>query len=112
MEQGIIILGCGYLGNELVRQSLAKGFRVTALTRNAETAEVIRESGAHLVVESELDDDSWHEEIDPEQDCVVNCVGAVILELKYTKHIDKNKNTHQHNNTSHIKTHTSKNNPC
>ena len=72
----MVIFGCGYLGSELARQALSKGFEVTALTRNAKTAELVRESGVHLVVEAELDDDSWHEKIDPEQNCVVNCVGS------------------------------------
>ncbi|MFP6854224.1 MAG: NAD-dependent epimerase/dehydratase family protein [Opitutales bacterium] len=76
MEPGIVILGCGYLGQELARQALSKGFRVTALTRNGETAECLRREGAHLVVEADLDDDVWHGQINPEQDFVINCVGA------------------------------------
>jgi len=32
--------------------------------------------GVHSVMEAELDDDSWHQRINPDQDYVVNCVGS------------------------------------
>ena len=76
MASGIVIFGCGYLGSELARQAIAKGLRVTALTRNKETAAVLRSLGAELVVEAQLEEDGWHSQINPTQDFVVNCVGA------------------------------------
>ena len=76
MGHCMVIFGCGYLGRQLARESLARGFRVTALTRNAQTAGELRKLGVHSVVEAELGEDSWHGEIDPSQDYVVNCVGS------------------------------------
>jgi len=76
MEQRMAILGCGYLGSELARQALSKGFRVVALTRNPATAEALRKLGVQQVMEAELDDDSWHEAVNSDQDYVVNCVGS------------------------------------
>ncbi|MGE4550770.1 MAG: NmrA family NAD(P)-binding protein [Opitutales bacterium] len=68
MASGIVIFGCGYLGSELARKAIAKGLRVTALTRNPETAADLRSLGADLVVEAQLDDDAWHRQIDPAHD--------------------------------------------
>ena len=76
MASGIVIFGCGYLGSELARQAIAKGLRVTALTRNKETAAVLRSLGAELVLEAQLEEDAWHSQINPTQDFVVNCVGS------------------------------------
>ncbi|MFP6899936.1 MAG: NAD-dependent epimerase/dehydratase family protein [Opitutales bacterium] len=76
MNRSMTIFGCGYLGSELARQALSRGFQVNALTHNPETAEALRVSGVHSVVEAELGDDSWHQCITSDQDFVVNCVGA------------------------------------
>ena len=38
MSKKLAILGCGYLGSELARQALERGWAVAALTRNAATA--------------------------------------------------------------------------
>ena len=53
MASGIVIFGCGYLGSELARQAIDKGLRVTALTRNPETAAALvaflaSEDAAHI----------------------------------------------------------------
>ena len=76
MSKGITILGCGYLGQALARRCLEKGWRVSALTRNTETARSLEEAGVSKVVEARLDGTDWHERLEREQDFVVNCVGA------------------------------------
>lgn len=76
MSKCITIFGCGYLGQALAGRCLEKGWRVSALTRNPETAEALRRKGASNVVESELGGTEWHGQLDPFQDFVVNCVGA------------------------------------
>ena len=81
MSKKLAIFGCGYLGSELARQALARGWTVTALTHNANTAASLREAGISHVVEAELDAVSWHGDIDATQDFVVNCVGAAAADL-------------------------------
>lgn len=78
MEAGksIVILGCGYVGAAVAEQALARGMYVTALTRNKEKAAKLQEKGVQLVVEAELDSDAWHDQIDPHQDYVLNCVSS------------------------------------
>jgi nucleoside-diphosphate-sugar epimerase len=69
----LVIFGCGYIGAELARGALARGFRVTALTRNAATAAALRGTGVEAVV-ADLADDAWHARIEGAADFVVNCV--------------------------------------
>lgn len=76
MSKSITIFGCGYLGQVLAGHCLEKGWRVSALTRNPETAEGLRQRGISKVVEAQLEGTDWHGQLDPTQDFVVNCVGA------------------------------------
>ena len=76
MNRKITILGCGYLGTALAKKCLAMQWDVSALTRNSETATILRNLGVGMVVECEIADQSWHAELVPEQDFVVTCVGA------------------------------------
>lgn len=76
MSKKLAIFGCGYLGSELARQGVARGWEVSALTRNPDTAAALRGAGLAQVVEAELSSDDWHAEIAPEFDYLVNCVGA------------------------------------
>jgi len=76
MSKKIAILGCGYLGKELAKTVLAKNWEVTALTRNPNTIYELREMGVANVCQGILAEDVWHSQINPEQDFVVNCVGA------------------------------------
>ncbi|MBT5915727.1 MAG: NAD-dependent epimerase/dehydratase family protein, partial [Opitutae bacterium] len=76
MSNTITILGCGYLGTALAEHCIGKGFTVSALTRNAETAKKLHSLGVSQVVEAQLQDNDWHRKLDPNQDFVVNCVGA------------------------------------
>lgn len=72
----ITIIGCGYLGSALAEVCMGKGWVVSALTRNSETAAKLRNMGVSCVVESQIENDDWHSQLDPNQDFVVNCVGA------------------------------------
>ena len=76
MSKSITIFGCGYLGQVLAAHCLEKGWRVSALTRNPETAEALRQKGVAHVVNAKLEGSDWHGQLDPTQDFVVNCVGA------------------------------------
>jgi len=55
----LAVLGAGYVGAEVVRQALARGLRVTALTRNPEKAAALRALGAEAVV-ADLAETGWH----------------------------------------------------
>jgi nucleoside-diphosphate-sugar epimerase len=72
----ITILGCGYLGSALAKVCLGKGWQVAALTRNPKTASALRTLGVSKVIESQIQNDDWHGQLDANQDFVVNCVGA------------------------------------
>ena len=76
MSNKITILGCGYLGSALAESCIKQGWHVSALTRNSETASQLRAMGVSQVVESQIENDDWHSKLDPNQDFVVNCVGA------------------------------------
>ncbi len=72
----VAVLGCGYVGGRVVRQALARGMRVSALTSNRVKAdELAKQKGVDAVC-SELESDDWHGEIDPVQDLVLNCVSS------------------------------------
>ena len=76
MSSTLTILGCGYIGSALAEVALEKNWTVSALTRNEETGRKLESMGVQNVVVSRLDCDEWHSYIDPNQDFVVNCVGA------------------------------------
>lgn len=57
----LLVLGAGYVGGEVVRQALVRGWRVAALTRNAEKAAMLRAAGCAAVIEADLASDTWHE---------------------------------------------------
>ena len=59
-----------------MRGALARGMRVTALTRNRKIAARLAEQDGVDVVCAELQTGDWHERIDPAQDLVVNCVSS------------------------------------
>ena len=71
----LVIFGCGYVGAELARQGIARGLRVTALTRNEAKAIALRSEGIDVVV-ADLATDTWHQRIDGGADFVVNCVSS------------------------------------
>jgi nucleoside-diphosphate-sugar epimerase len=71
----LVIFGCGYVGSEVARQAVARDVRVTALTRNPETAVALRVEGVDVVV-ADLATDDWHREISGGADYVLNAVSS------------------------------------
>lgn len=71
----LAVFGAGYVGGALAREALAAGLRVTALTRNAETAAGLRAAGAAVIV-GELGSAAWWPELAGEVDLVAVTVAA------------------------------------
>ncbi|RMF66369.1 MAG: SDR family NAD(P)-dependent oxidoreductase, partial [Alphaproteobacteria bacterium] len=60
--QSLLILGCGYVGEQLARAALARGMHVIATTRSGERAAELRDQGIEAVVSASperLPDDVW-----------------------------------------------------
>jgi nucleoside-diphosphate-sugar epimerase len=74
-KRRLAIFGCGYVGGELARQAMARGFEVTALTRNATTGDALRNAGIHMVA-ADLATDDWHSEMTGPFDHVLNAVSS------------------------------------
>ncbi len=71
----LVIFGSGYVGGTVARQALGRGGRVTALTRNPETAAALARAGVDVVV-AELANDAWHPRIVGPVDYILDTVGA------------------------------------
>lgn len=71
----LAIFGCGYVGSALACEARHRGWRVTALTRNAARGAELRAHGVEVVAE-DLASDAWHSAVSREQDYVVNCVSS------------------------------------
>ncbi len=71
----ILIFGCGYVGGAVANVALARGWIVTALTRNAEKAEALASRGVE-VIQADLADTAWHARVERRQDIVLNCVSS------------------------------------
>jgi nucleoside-diphosphate-sugar epimerase len=74
--RSVAVLGAGYVGGAFVREALARGLRVAALTRNAAKAAELRAAGCVQVVEADLAGEAWHVELRGPFDFVLNCVSA------------------------------------
>ncbi len=70
----LVIFGCGYIGGEIARQAVARGLRVTALTRNMGKAADLRARGI-ITVEADLAGNTWQKEVGP-ADYALNCVSS------------------------------------
>jgi len=70
-----LILGCGYVGCATGRALADAGAKITALTRNADRA-AEAESFAEKVIQTDLDSADWHNQIEPTQDFVLDCVSS------------------------------------
>jgi nucleoside-diphosphate-sugar epimerase len=71
----LVIFGAGYVGGEVARQAVARGLRVTALTRNAAKARALAEAGIEVIVD-DLASVSWHARLPEGADLVLNCVSS------------------------------------
>lgn len=71
----LIIFGCGYVGQALAAAAVARGARVTALTRNAAKAAALRAAGVEALV-ADLAGETWHAAIPGGADFAVDCVSA------------------------------------
>jgi nucleoside-diphosphate-sugar epimerase len=71
----LVVFGCGYVGTAVAQWAMANGLRVTALTRNAASAVLLREIGIRTVV-ADLAGNAWHDAIADAADYVVNCVSS------------------------------------
>jgi nucleoside-diphosphate-sugar epimerase len=71
----LVIFGCGYVGAAVARWAADAQLRVTALTRNAASAIVLREVGIDTIV-ADLAGHAWHDELPVAPDFALNCVGS------------------------------------
>lgn len=71
----LVIFGCGYLGFSVAREALTRGIQVTAVTRNAAKALLLREAGI-ATVEADLSGSAWHERVPAAPAWAVNCVSS------------------------------------
>ena len=74
--RSLLVLGAGYVGGAFVREGLARGLRVAALTRNPAKAAELRAAGCATVVEADLAGESWHAPLAGPFDFVLDCVSA------------------------------------
>lgn len=76
-QKKILILGCGYLGRQLLIDAQNLGFTVDTLTRNPETCHSLQSIGANKTLAYHLDDASWHTKISAEHyHAIILCVGS------------------------------------
>ncbi|HUR58852.1 MAG TPA: NAD-dependent epimerase/dehydratase family protein [Opitutaceae bacterium] len=71
----LVIFGCGYVGSAVAMEGMARGLRVTALTRNASRAVLLRREGV-AVVEADLATGDWHERVAAAPEFALNCVSS------------------------------------
>lgn len=71
----LVVFGCGYVGSAVAASAVARGMRVTALTRNAARAILLRDQGVETVV-ADLATDAWHEVIPGGAEFGLNCVSS------------------------------------
>lgn len=72
----LVIFGCGYVGTAFAQRALAKGWDVSALTRNLEQAEALSRLGLRNVVTAELQGNDWHDKLKGDYDYCLNCVSS------------------------------------
>ena len=71
----LVIFGAGYVGGEVARQALARGLKVTALTRNPDKARALADAGVNVIVD-DLAADTWHARLPDGADFALNCVSS------------------------------------
>lgn len=73
--ENLVVLGCGYVGCAVARSWLARGGRVWAVSRNAETLASVVDPRFHTIV-AEVDGEEWHSRVPAEDVVILNCVAA------------------------------------
>ncbi len=73
----LVVFGAGYVGGEVARQAVARGLRVTALTRNPEKAQRLADVGVEVIVD-DLAASTWHKHaaLRDGAEYVLNCVSS------------------------------------
>ena len=71
----LLVLGMGYLGKRVADQALARGMKVSALTRSEEKSKALSREGFNMVF-ADLVEQRWYSEITEPVDYVLNCVSA------------------------------------
>lgn len=71
----LVIFGCGYVGRATAQWALAQGLRVTALTRNPDTARGLTQLGVGAVI-ADLAAEEWHARVEGAPDFALNCVSS------------------------------------
>ena len=71
----LIIFGCGYVGTAVAREAVARGMKVTALTRNVAKAAALEAEGVESVV-ADLASHEWHSRVPGSPELVLNCVSS------------------------------------
>ena len=82
----LVVLGCGYVGTALAHAALARGWTVSALTRNAPRAAELEAAGVTPVVVADLAADGWPPALDPAGAAIVNCVSPSSGDLAGYQH--------------------------
>lgn len=76
VDSHVLVLGAGYVGGAVARAARQVGAHVAALTRNADRAHELRQSGISTVV-ADLASPDWHTQFDPgSMSYVLNCTGS------------------------------------
>ncbi|MDO8541039.1 MAG: NAD-dependent epimerase/dehydratase family protein [Opitutaceae bacterium] len=73
--QRLVIFGCGYVGAAVAAEALRRGMLVTAVTRNAANAVLMRAEGINAVV-ADLATTQWHGRVPDAPELALNCVSA------------------------------------
>ena len=76
LPDSVMIFGCGYIGSALAKKLIQAGVRVGALTRNPEQAKTLRAMGVHEVVQADLHETGWHDQVAGDYRAIVNCVSS------------------------------------
>ena len=74
-DHQLVILGCGYVGSAVARAATRRGWDVTAVTRNPETAAELERQQVPVVV-ADLCGEDWMQRLPRRATCVLNTIGA------------------------------------
>lgn len=71
----LFICGVGYLGSRIAKQALAKGMRVSGLTRTEKKMAALNNEGIQMIY-ADLVEQRWYKEMTEPVDYLLNCVSA------------------------------------